>query len=173
MNHGLALARAGYTEGAISELRRYLVLDPAARDAASVKQTLTELELLADERKPWYPVLRTWTYPNGLVETVALRGRNLTLTVVTLPRDAKTADRAGDVICRGTIHGTQMLGKCYVRPTDRDDIKCFGATHEHEARGSLETGRFHIEAYTDINYNRNTCQINTQAWGTMRTYTWQ
>jgi hypothetical protein len=172
MNRGLALARAGYTEGAIGELRRYLVLDPAALDAASVKQRITELELLADERKPWYPLLGPWTYPNGKSEVLTLRGRKLTLTLVTPPREREMADRAGDVICQGTIHGTQMQGKCYDRPTEPGDIKCLGATQEYDARGSIDAGgQLVIEADHLIHYNPQTCQITAQEWSVMRTLT--
>ena len=147
MNRGLALARAGYTEAAIGELRRYMVLDPAAPDAALVKQRITELELLAEERKPWYPLLGPWTYPNGKTEMLSLRGPKLTLTLVTPPREPETADRAGDVICQGTIHGTQMQGKCYDRPTDPGDVRCLGATQEYNARGGIDAGgRLVIEA---------------------------
>jgi hypothetical protein len=137
-----------------------------------VKQKITELEVLADERRPWYPLLGPWNYADGKSEQLKLRGRTLTLTLVTPSGKPVSADRPGDVICRGTIHGSQMQGKCYDRPTDLNDIKCLGATQEYDARGAIDaSGQFVIEANHYIHFNPQTCQINSQQWSRLRTFT--
>ena len=170
LNRGLALEKAGYTEAAIVELRQYLVLDPGARDAGAVRQKITELEVLAEERRAWVPFIGPWTYASGNVENLALRGRKLTLTLATRSASYDAADRPGDVLCYGTIHGREMGGKCIDRPNAENDIRCLGANEEFNARGRIDASNtLVIESYHVINYNVNTCQINWQKWGVFRT----
>jgi len=159
LNLGLVEAKAGYPERATGDLRRYLLLKPKATDTVAVEQKIAEQEVLSDERKPWYPFLTTWTYPDGDVKVIRLRGRQLKVVVTKGGGFVKT----GDVLCSGTIHGSKFQGKCATYSTD-EAVKCFGPKFDVDAEGEIAANTLTIRNRGDINFNPQTCALNYQRW---------
>jgi tetratricopeptide (TPR) repeat protein len=174
LNSGLVLEKAGYAELAIYGFRRYLILNPTARDVDTIKQKLAELEVLADERKPWLPFVGTTRRTNGSVLTLMLRGRNLSVTMVAPPNPPNENDisKAGDIIAQGTIHGRQFQGKTIQRPTNEALIRCFGAEYELDADGTIDsTGTTLTIRNKAPTIAPQLCQTVSQQWEVWGTYT--
>lgn len=148
-NYGLAFEKAGYTEKAAGSYRYYLILNPAPRDLEAIKQKLADLEVLADERKPWLPFVRTWPAPNGSSTRIDLRGRNLTVTTVKSAPNFPLSPN-GDVLLTAVIHGRDFTGKWHVRTNEANTVKCYGA-------------QFDMDSFGGIDPTGNVLRINTQA----------
>jgi tetratricopeptide (TPR) repeat protein len=158
LNLGLVYEKAGYVESVIVDLKRYLTLRPAAPDAAAIRQKLTELELLAEERKPWLRYAGNYD-----TDVVQLRGRNLTIRArIDSPTDNERRDRAGDLIARGTISGRQFDGIWMTRSAKPDVVRCFGNEFEQIARVEFQNDQLVLSAYSQ-NYTLSTCAITTRS----------
>jgi tetratricopeptide (TPR) repeat protein len=148
LNFALTLEKAGYPEGAIGNLRRYLLLKPNAGDAEQVRRKLTDLEVLAEERKPWLPFLGSGTSPDGAGVSTTLRGRKFVIRVANNVGANQQAN-VGDIILSAAIDGTHFKGKVFVRPNAPNTIarpgdppswiRCFGpGVMELDAEGEIE-----------------------------------
>jgi hypothetical protein len=162
LNYGVVLEHIGYPKAAGASLRRYLLFNPRASDAASVRQRIVDLELLAEELEPWRRFVGgQWSQSDsGGTFTVALRGRTLTATVVVARADAD--QKPGDVICTGTVNGTRFEGRCSLWSTNPEAKRCFGARREYEADGGIEGGELRIMSTTNLNFGTSTCIINSE-----------
>lgn len=167
LNVALVSEKAGNAEDAARTLRRYLLLDPAARNDDKIKQKLAALDVLIDERKPWLPFVGTSRRTNGAVLALTLRGRNLTVTELQAPNPPNEDDiaKAGDVLARGTIHGRQFIGKTIDRPTNAALIRCFGAEYELDAEGTIDAAgtRLTIRSKSSA-IDPQSCQAVSQQW---------
>lgn len=167
LNAGLTGATAGLPENALYDLRRYLILAPNAADASSVRQKIAELEVLAEERRPWLPYLTSWNMEKGGVETLTLRGRELTLIA---GAGEQLPYRPGEAICRGTISDRTFHGTCH-QPTQGDETRCLGPVLSYDAEGGIDANNtLVIRARSDVNYSLETCAITRQDWQTYRTF---
>ena len=146
------------------DLHRYLLLAPGARDAAAVKQKLTALELLANERRPWLPFLSSYNGADGEVTKVTLRGRSLAIIVVTPERSVRHDYTPGDTVFHGTIHGSDVQGKWVMRRKDPLLVKCLGAVSEYDANGHAGPDALTIRAFTNVRFDTSSCEITSQEW---------
>lgn len=164
---GLTFAEAGSTETAILHLRRYLVLDPSAPDAAIVKRKLDELAAVADDRRPWLRFATTWNAPKGGTERISFRGRHLLLSVVT--PNPVMQQSAGDPVCWGEIRGQRFAGLCNVWYEKDAAAECFGPRRDYPATGWLTAdGSLVIDTVTNVNYRTESCTIDSESTGHYR-----
>lgn len=167
LNRGLVLGKAGYPDAGAINFRRYLVLNPGAADRDSVQNKIAELEVLADEQKPWQRFAGQRDMPNGGKEAVGLRHDQLFITAVTEPPNARY--KAGDVLCRGTFHGTQFNGKCLWRPDPTGEnreaqARCLGASTEYNARGTIQGDTLTVDYYAPTLFHTQSCTIDPGDW---------
>lgn len=161
LNLGLVMARSGFPKGAAADLRIYSMLDPSAADAASIKQKIAELEVVADEQKPWFPFLTTYPIVAGGTETVSLRDRRLMIVA----SKGNGTVQAGEVLCSGAIHGTKFNGKCANYMNKPEAVRCFGSKVDREAEGEIDGNHvLTIRMRSTINFDVQTCQVNSQDW---------
>src|SRR6185437_6846244 len=154
LNLALSYDKAGYPEWANQYLRSYLLLNPTARDADQIKQKIAELEVLAEERKPWLPFTTTTPFTNadGSNQSVTLRGRKLVMRVVNNSDQGQSAEAGDDIFLSATIHGNRFEGKAFVHPhapltepfsrKDPDGwIRCYGSgVMALDAEGEIQPG---------------------------------
>jgi hypothetical protein len=165
---GLVEAQAGTPESATLDFRRYLLLNPKARDSTEIEQKITDLELQAEERKPWLRFVNLWQMENGGAERVTLRGRKLVLAVD--KPTPKTAEQPGDIVCSGTIHDRDFHGTCNFWPTTPEAIACLGAKRAYDADGRIEDDNtLVLRAVNDIQYREQSCAIISETRGAFRT----
>jgi tetratricopeptide (TPR) repeat protein len=167
LNRGLVYEKAGHVESAGADFKHYLILRPGAADAAAVREKLTALELLAEERKPW--IRFSGDFP-GLGETVRVRGRNL-IVRATADRPASSGQRtrAEDPLAHLTIRNGSLQGKWIVRYADADLQRCMGKEAEVDARAAIEDGKLIISVSLPT-FARSTCAVIGYNWSVARTY---
>jgi len=177
LNYALTLEKAGYPEAAIGELRRYLLLKPNGGDADQVKQKIAELEVLAEERKPWLPFATPFPIADGSSGSVTLRGRKLVIRVVNHADQGQSAEAGDDIFLSATIHGNRLEGKAFVHPhapltepfsrKDPDGwIRCFGSgVMALDAEGEIQPGgtQFRVRV-KEPSYNTQSCAVVDHAW---------
>lgn len=175
LNYALTLEKAGYPEGAIDNLRRYLLLKPNGGDAEQVQRKLSDLEVLADERKPWVPFLGSGTSSDGAGVSTTLRGRKFVIRVANNLGGNRQAN-VGDIILSATIDGTHFKGRAFVRPNAPNTIarpgdppswiRCFGpSVMELDAEGEIEAdGSKLIWKAKYPTYNPQSCLIVRYDW---------
>jgi tetratricopeptide (TPR) repeat protein len=177
LNLALSYDKAGYPEWAIQYLRGYLLLNPTARDAEQIKQKIAELEVLAEERKPWLPFTGTAPISDGASQVVSLRGRKLVLRVVHEAGQNQTPSVGDDIFLSATIDGNRFEGKAFVHPnapsaepfSRRDPegwIRCFGSdVMALDAKGEIQPGgaQFRVTV-KEPGYNAQSCVIVRHDW---------
>lgn len=174
LNRALASEKAGSPEWAISDFKRYQLLNPAGSQTPQVMKKMTELEVLAQERKPWLPFLGTVSFQGGAAVSLELRGRKLVVRVANnLGKNEKA--QIGDVIYTGTIHGTEFEGKVFVRPNapnvlssatePESSARCFGLEQQNDAQAAIEPDGAHLafKAKSAV-YDRQTCVASSAQW---------
>jgi hypothetical protein len=171
-NEGMIEAKAGNARAAVIDLNRYLILDPGAPDAPSIRQKIADLEPLAAEQTPWQRFVGA-KLMTGQSERVSLRGRTLVLAVVTppAPPDPESALKPGDTLCSGTISGTRFHGQCRFLDADPRFANCFGDNKTFPAEGAIEGGTFRIRTVTYIYFHSHSCVIDTTKESVFRTIT--
>jgi len=160
LNAGLVAEKAGYPEGARSYLRRALLLDPEGADGPAIRQKIAALDLLIEERRPWLAYTGTYTRADKTQERVELRGRELSVISVTGATEGNgRRDKAGDILARGTINGRSSgIGKWTDRPSNPNEIRCFGAVNDKDAEFRIEERVLSI-IVTQRMFIGSTCEI--------------
>ncbi len=166
-DEGLVLAKAGRAILAAEILHRYLILDPAAKDAAALKQRIADLEQIGAEQKPWLPFLGQMPMQNGDIEMATLRNRDFTIKVVSAT--PKSNLDPGDLVCVGTIHGSQFQGSCNYAMKDPDFVACFGRLKRYDADGEIEGNILTIRSVHHLRYFSDVCAVTVEDRGTFRT----
>ena len=175
LNYALAWEKAGYPESAIANLRRYLLLRPKGSDAEQVEHKLTELEVLAEERKPWLPFLGSGTATDGAGISTTLRGRKFVIRITNTVGANRQAE-VGDIVLSGVIDGARFAGKVFLRPNAPNALvrpadveswsRCFGpGVMELDAKGEIEPGGAKLiwKAKYPI-YNQQSCVVVRHDW---------
>jgi hypothetical protein len=175
LNRALTLEKGGFTEWAVTTLRDYLLLKPNGGEAEQVRRKLTELEVLAEERKPWLPFVGSGTAQDGSGVSVTLRGRKFVVRV-TNNAGANQQAKLGDIVLSASIDGTHFNGKVLLRPNAPNAIarpadppswiRCFGpGVMELDAEGAIEPDGAKLiwRAKYPI-YNSQSCLIERYAW---------
>ena len=177
LNLALSYDKAGYPEWATQYLGSYLLLNPTARDADQIKQKIAELEVLAEERKPWLPFTTPFTLADGSSGSLTLRGRKLVVRVVNRADQGQSAEAGDDVFLSATIHGNRLEGKAFVHPDaplaepfSRKDpqgwIRCFGSSvMVLDAEGEIQPGgtQFRVRVKEPA-YNTQSCVVVDHSW---------
>ncbi len=163
LNRGLVLARAGFPQAAATSLRQYLLLNPHAADAASVRGKIAELEVASEDQTPWLAFVSDWSVQQGGTIRMSLRGHTLTAYVLTPQPD--TDQKPGDRICWGTVHGMRFEGRCTFWFSTDAAKTCFGSKREYEADGGITGNELQLDTITNLNFNTATCAINTETRG--------
>lgn len=167
-NAALTDDKAGNTEAALTYYRLYRIISPVAAHDEAIKQKIAELEVQAEERKPWLPFIGSSTESNGTQDFATLRGREFALQVLTASSTGQF--RAGDVLVHGQIHGRQFAGKDLVRSTNPTVEKCYGAVYELDSRGALapDGGKISIEEKGE-SFDTASCRPGSPNWTLVRT----
>lgn len=177
LNLALSYDKAGYPEWATQYLRSYLLLNPTARDADQIREKIAELEVLAEERKPWLRFATSFTLADGSSGSLSLRGRKLVIRVVNHADQGQSAEAGDGVFLSATIHGNRLEGKAFVHPHvplaepfSRKDpegwVRCFGpSAMALDAEGEIQPGgsQFRVRV-KEPSYNTQSCVVVDHSW---------
>jgi len=168
-DYGLVLTKAGNAGAGRTNLTRYLVLAPQARDAAATRQRIAEIQPLADEQKAWLPFLGSKSMENDEIDLLTLRDRKLLITVATAAPDS--GYKSGDTLCLGTISGNQFRGRCAFKSAHAGFIGCFGGERDYDADGGIDaSGALIVRSIKYVHYDPESCAVDTEDRGAFRTY---